>query len=108
MSIAIQSECITCNWQHKSGLFAVNDNGGALCRLTKFVLQRTIFFDIIGLHIMPWTTTMEKIEIFIKNAIKLLQKKGHRFNRTFEQVRKREPGDLVSAGDFFKSESYVV
>jgi hypothetical protein len=106
MSIAI--ECIPCNLQLNTALFAVNDNGGALCRLTKFVLQKTIFFDIIGVHIMPWTTTMEKTEIFLKDAITLVKKKGLRFNRTFEQVSKKEPGVLVSAGDVFKSKSCVV
>jgi hypothetical protein len=58
-----------------------------------------MFLDIIGVHIVPWTTVMEKTEIWLKNTKKYLEKKGIRCNRTVQQVKNMQAGDTVGAGD---------
>jgi hypothetical protein len=93
----------------KTALFSAEvDKRGSCCRLSKYIFMKTIFFDIVGVHMVPWKLIMDKNERFLMDTKKYLEKKGRRFNRSIQQIISKQPGDPVGPGAIYKSERFFL
>jgi hypothetical protein len=88
----------------KTASLAKIDKSDSCCRLSKCAFMESNFFDIVGVHVLPWKLVMEKNELFLRNTKKHLEKKGPRFNRTIQQLINKQAGDPVGPGEFNQSE----